>query len=119
MTRPEPVIDPATGLDARMKSLPHITLTSQDGAVSRYVPMDAHLALMDERDEYRRVVALINALRRAEGMNFQLAGLADFERQMVRLLGRVGEDDVSGDAMRALVAAVRQGDLAREVHSND
>lgn len=51
MTTDPAFIDERTGLDVRLTDLPHLTLTAEDGTVSRYVPVQAHLDLLDEHGE--------------------------------------------------------------------
>jgi hypothetical protein len=116
---PFTVIDETTGLDVRLNHLPHLTITSEDGTVTRYIEVGRHLTLMDERDEYRRVCALVNAWRRTQGTNLRHAGLSGAERELAQLLARVGEDDQSGDAMRSLVAAFRDGQFRSPATSDD
>lgn len=74
-----------------------ITLTTPDG-VAQYMPREQWEAVVAERDEYRRVLALISAWRLDSGTR---------NAQLDALLRRVGEDYDSARAMHDLVAWAR------------
>lgn len=107
-----PILNETTGLDVRInKHLPYITTTAEDGTVSRHVPIQVHLDLMDERDDYRRVVALINAARCTNSFDLRYKGMGDFLDHLTKLLSSVGENDVTGRAMQSIIASFQSGDL--------
>ncbi len=74
-----------------------ITLTTPDGT-AQYMPREQWEAVVAERDEYRRVLALISAWRLDSGTR---------DAQLDALLRRIGEDYDSARTIRGLVAWAR------------
>lgn len=91
--RPDPRFPEGTeDLDADLyiHSTTPVLTVSRDGAPPEvYVTAAAFMEVQKERDEYRRVLALINAWR---------VGAARPEARLRQLLAGVGEGDAQGEA---------------------
>jgi hypothetical protein len=79
---------------------------SRDGKPEVYVSASAFMEMQKKRDEYRRVLALINAWRVDPNRS---------ERGLRQLLERVGEGDTQAEATLDIMRWVQSEQLARRV----
>lgn len=77
------------------------TITGPDGTQTLLVSADDFMAMQKERDEYRKVVGLINAWRIDPHRS---------ETRLRTLLASVGQDDGAAHAMAGLIAWAASAD---------
>lgn len=81
-----------------------VTMTTRtrggEESVQRFVPVEEFEAILDERDNYRRVLSLINEAR------LDLSGLDPAVQRIVRLLESVGMNVGLACAVRSIIAGL-------------
>lgn len=80
----------------------NLVTVTQNGETAEYMPREVWESTAAERDEFRRVLAFINAWRVKNQIR---------DEELTRLLASVGEDDGTGRALAGLIDSIQRDGL--------